>query len=148
MVGASPPKEAFGKRSYTENFRINCWARGYDEIMNYILYIATALLALLYLAKDWEGHKKSWRRLVVLGLIILIGTGGIFNTYYTNKKIDRQHDNDQKRIAGLKEAVDTANKNQEDNTRQFVNAFGKLSQKVSDLKAKSGLRAFMKKQTN
>jgi hypothetical protein len=79
--------------------------------MNYILHIATALLALLYLAKDWEGHKKSWRRLVVLGLIFLIGTGGIFNTYYTNKRIDLQHDNDQKRIAGLKEAVDIANKN-------------------------------------
>jgi hypothetical protein len=104
-------------------------------MLTYTLNIATAVLALLYLAKDWEAHKKSWRRLVVFGLIIAIGIGGIFNTYYTNKKIDQQHDNDQKTIAGLKVAVDTANKNQIDNTKLFVDAFGKLSQKVSDLQS-------------
>lgn len=111
--------------------------------MNYILHIATAALALLYLAKDWEGHKRSWRRLVVLSLILLIGIAGIINTHYTNKKIERQRNEDQVRIASLKEAVDTANKNQEDNTRQFINAFGNLSQKVNDLQTNvktAGLR--------
>jgi hypothetical protein len=104
-------------------------------LLNYILPAAAVVLALIYFAKDWKDLRKSWRRLVVLGLIILIEIGGIFNTHYTNKKIDRQHDEDQKRIAGLKEAVETANKNQKDNTTQFTNAFGKLSQKVSNLQS-------------
>jgi hypothetical protein len=97
--------------------------------LTYIIHIATTFLAFLFLAKDWQSHRKSWRRLTVIGLIILIGIGGLVNTHYANKKIDQ----DQNRIAALKQAVDTANKNQEDNTKQFVNAFGKLSQKVSDL---------------
>lgn len=98
-------------------------------MLTYIIHIATTFLAFLYLLKDWQLHRKSWRRETVLGLIILIGIGGMVNTHYANKKIDQ----DQNRIAALKQAVDTANKNQEDNTKQFLNAFGNLSQKVNDL---------------
>ena len=102
-------------------------------MLTYAINIATIFLALLYLAKDWESHKKSWRRLTVLCLIVLIGVSGIVNTHYVNKKIDSQRQADQKTIAGLKEAVDTANRNQEDNTKQFVNAFDKMSQKLNEL---------------
>lgn len=102
-------------------------------MLNYAINIATASLALFYLAKDWPAHKESWRRLSVLGLICLIGIGGVFNTYYTKKSNNEKHQEDLNRIARLESAVVTANRNQDDNTKQFVNAFGILNQKVADL---------------
>lgn len=101
--------------------------------LNYLLPIVTALLALFYLAKDWESHRKSWRRGAVLGLIILFGIGGTINTYYTSNRTDSERLEAQTQIAGLTKAVETANKNQEDNTKQFVEEFGRLSTKVSML---------------
>ena len=98
-------------------------------MLNYLLPITTAFLALLYLLKDWDAHRKSWRRVAVLCVIIAIGIGGTVNNYYAEKRYQL----DQEKIAGLQKAVETANKNQEDNTKQFVDAFGKLSQKVADL---------------
>jgi len=111
-------------------------------MLNYLLHIATVFLALLYLAKDWDSHKKSWRRLAVLILISVIGIGGAVNTYFTNKMNEYQHHvasrqriEDKKQIAALKSAVETANINQENNTKQFVRAFELLFQKVSNLQA-------------
>ena len=98
-------------------------------MLNYLLPITTAFLAFLYLLKDWDAHKKSWRRVAVLCLIIAIGIGGAVNNYYAEERYRR----DQEKIAGLQKAVETANKSQEDNTKQFVDAFGKSSQKVADL---------------
>jgi hypothetical protein len=102
-------------------------------MLSYGLYIATTILALLYLAKDWAAHKKSWRRLTVLILIILIGIGGVINTHYTNQKNNEQREDDRRQIAGLQKALETANKIQEDNTKHFVEGFTKLSQKIADL---------------
>jgi hypothetical protein len=66
---------------------------------------------------------------------MLIGLGGVVNTFYSNRNSERHRQDDQSRIAALKEAVDTANKNQKDNTVVFIDAFGALAQKVTDLKA-------------
>src|SRR5260370_14289159 len=110
---------------------------------NYILPISAAFLALLQLAKDWGAHKTSWRRVTVLVLIVAIGLGGAINSYYTDRKSAVQHLSDQNQIAGLQRAVETANKNEQENTKEIVNAFGKLSQKVSDLQTQmstAGLR--------
>lgn len=101
--------------------------------MNYLLPIVTVLLALFTLAKDWESHKKSWRRWTVLMLITLFGIGWTINTYFTNRRTESLRQQDQVQIAGLKKAVETANKNQEDNTKQFVYEFGRLSEKLSNL---------------
>jgi hypothetical protein len=54
-------------------------------MLSYALHIATTFLMLLYLAKDWESHKRSWRRITVIILIVLIGVGGCINTYFGNK---------------------------------------------------------------
>jgi len=61
--------------------------------------------------------------------------GGAVNTFYANKKTAALHADDQKQIAGLQKAIETANKNQEDNTTQFVQSFTNLSQKLSDLQS-------------
>ena len=111
--------------------------------MWYILNIIAVSLALLYLAKDWAAHKTSWRRAAILILIILSGIGGAIHYYYTNKDNEAQHKSDQEQISGLKAqvsglkgAVETANNNQKENTKVFVAALGKLSEKVSDLREK------------
>lgn len=96
----------------------------------------TTGIALFYLVKDWESFKRGFLRWSVLILICLLWFFGIINTYSTDKKNDTQRIEDQKRIEALKSAVETANKNQADNTIQFVNAFGRLSQKVAILQTK------------
>jgi hypothetical protein len=53
---------------------------------NYILPIVVAGLAGLQLAKDWEAHKASWRRVAVLGLIMASGIGAAINNYYVSKR--------------------------------------------------------------
>jgi hypothetical protein len=104
---------------------------------NYIFPIGAALIALLQLAKDWGAHQRNWRRVAVLILIVLLGIGGAVNNYRTNKKSSFQRVEDQKEITGLKTAVETANKNQQDNTQVFVNALKGLSQKVSELQTQA-----------
>jgi hypothetical protein len=92
---------------------------------NLILPIATAFLGIFYLAKDWEAHKASWRRLTVLLLIIAASIGGAVNNYYSEEK-----------ISALKASVDAANKSQQDNTQLFMDAFNKFSEKIGDLQSK------------
>jgi hypothetical protein len=107
--------------------------------MDYILPVGAAAYALLALIKDWEAHKHSWRRIAVLGTILVIGIGSGVNTYSANSK----HDADQIRINGLESAIRTANKSQEDNTRVFTAEITNLAKEVSDLQNKinsAGLR--------
>jgi outer membrane murein-binding lipoprotein Lpp len=112
-------------------------------ILNYGLPIATAALGILYLAKDWQSHKKSWRRLLGVGLIVLIGIGGAVNAHYSRKEDVRLRGQYREQVSSLQSAVLTANKNQENNTKQFLAAFGQLSNKVNELRAQvqtAGLR--------
>jgi hypothetical protein len=92
---------------------------------NLIFPIATAFLGILYLAKDWDDHRTSTRRLTVLLLIIAAGIGGAVTSYYSEEK-----------VTALQASVDAANKSQQDNTQLFMDAFSKFSDKVSDLQSK------------
>lgn len=100
-----------------------------SQIVNYLLTLAFALLMVFSFTKDREAYKKPWVKTAVLFLIIVTGVGGILNIYFSNE----QHEADQAQIVSLQASVETANQNQKDNTKQFVEAFGQLSQKVSDL---------------
>jgi hypothetical protein len=101
----------------------------------YIPTLATAFLAVLQLAKDWGAHQTTWRRAVVLSLILCLGVGGAINTYYSDRKAVAQHAADQKQIAGLQKAVETANADQENNTKHFVQSFTGLSRQLSALQS-------------
>lgn len=100
---------------------------------NYMPLVATAFLALLQLAKDWGAHQTTLRRALVLLFIVAFGVGGTVNTYYANKRVAAQHLADQKQISALQKAVETANANQQANTKQFVQSFKQLSQELGDL---------------
>jgi hypothetical protein len=102
-------------------------------MLGYLPSLATVLLALLQLAKDWGAHQTHWRRASVLVAIMLLGVGGSVNTFYANRKSVSQHLGDEKRIAGLETAVRTANTNQEANTKVFVKSFDDMSQKLNGL---------------
>lgn len=73
--------------------------------LNYVLPIFTALLALLYLAKDWESHKKAWHRYMILVLIILVGIIGTINTYYTGEKTAKEADELRNELASTRKAL-------------------------------------------
>jgi hypothetical protein len=110
---------------------------------NVALCLINTILAILYLAKDWEAHKKSWRRVVVLCLIVLTGLGAAINTIYQDKKTEEKQQADKKQIATLQQSVLTANKNQQDNTEKFLTSFDKMSLKLVDLQTqldKAGLQ--------
>ncbi len=103
-------------------------------MLAYIPSLATVVLALMQLTKDWGAHQTHWRRALVLIAITLLGVGGAINTHYANKRSFAQQTTYQNQIAGLEGAVKTANANQEANTKQFVKSFGDLSQQLGDLK--------------
>lgn len=102
-------------------------------MLNYLPSVATVLLAVMQLAKDWGAHQSTWRRALVLVAIMLLGTGSAINTFYSNRKSAAQHLEDQKEISGLKKAVETANTDQAANTKQFVQSFKDLSGQLSGL---------------
>lgn len=106
-------------------------------MLNY-LSIALCVLWGLYeffgLAKDWTAHKRFWRRVLVILLIIGI-------TVLTGINIHESHI----QIAGLREAVKTANQNQKDNLTRLGDDIHKLSQDVSDLRTQRNTAEFQKK---
>ena len=71
--------------------------------MDYFLYIAGAVVAVFNHVKDWSAHKTFFRRWTVLILIILIGIGGVVNSYLSDDKNRRQHEEDQKEIANARD---------------------------------------------
>ncbi len=123
-------------------------------MLNYVPSLATILLALMQLAKDWGAHQSTWRRALVLVAIMFLGVGSVINTYYSSRKVAAQHLEDQKQISGLKKAVETASTDQEKNTKVFVKSFDDMTQKLNGLetqlktaglqKEAEGLRADLK----
>jgi hypothetical protein len=109
--------------------------------MNITLSVAVTIIALFQLWKDWKAHAHPLRRWILLGVILFCGVGNVYMVWKTGK----QHEADQQNIAGLKQAVDSATQSQESNTHQFVDSFGKLSQKVSDLQTEVRTEALQKK---
>lgn len=107
----------------------------YSNMLNWLLPIAFAVLAVFTLVKDWTAYKKSWRRLVILGVIVATGIGGAINNWIRDEDVRVQTDKLRGEIVGLKASVEIAQRSQEDNTKQFVQAFGKISEKVSDLQS-------------
>lgn len=117
-------------------------------MLNYILPFLAALVAVFQLAKDWRAHQTQWRRGSVIALIVLLTIGSTVNVYYTAKKTAAQHTDDQGQIIGLKTAVDNANKNQQDSTKEFIAAFGKLQKEVGDLQTKITTEALQTRLAN
>ena len=98
------------------------------------LCVLWGLFELFGLAKDWTAHKRFWRRVLVILLIIGI-------TVLTGINIHES----QIQIAGLREAVKTANQNQKDNLTRLGDDIHKLSQDVSDLGTQRNTAEFQKK---
>jgi hypothetical protein len=108
-------------------------------MLNYILNLATIALAAFTLAKDWKAHQSHWRRAAIIFFIVLLGGASLVNTHFSNKKaIAQQQDatKDQKQIASLSSAVETANKAQGTNTQLFITSFTDLTGKLNGLQTK------------
>jgi uncharacterized protein YlxW (UPF0749 family) len=116
---------------------IGCF-NGRGAIVSDYLSIALCVLCALFegfgLAKDWGAHKRFWRRVVVILLIIGIAVLTVINSHRS-----------QIQIAGLTEAVNRANQNQKDNLTKFGDDIRKLSQDVSDLRTQRDTAEFQKK---
>jgi len=95
-----------------------------NDLINYSGSVLVTVLALVQFRKDWKSEKKSWLKLVGFGLIVLIGIGGIFNTYFN----DEQRREDQQQIAELKAA-------QEANQKQSKEFFGIILEEFGDLRS-------------
>jgi len=98
------------------------------------LCVLWGLFEFFGLARDWTGHKRVWRRVVVILLIIGI-------TVLTGINVHES----QIQIAGLREAVNTANQNLKDNLTRFGDDIHKLSRDVSDLRTQRNTTEFQKK---
>lgn len=111
---------------------------------NYVLQILVAGLALFQLAKDWGAHKSTWRRTTVGLLIVLLMAFSVYNTFRNSKSTTAQHADDQKRITQLQASVNAANTAQVDNTKQFLQQFSQLSEKVAKLQTAAATEALQK----
>jgi hypothetical protein len=103
---------------------------------NYAIPLLTALLALLQLVKDWGAHKATWRRALVLLLIVGLGIGGMVNAYKNGKKVDEQAQRAEEQastIKALTAAVETANASQVQNTKVFTDSIEHFSTKLTKL---------------
>jgi hypothetical protein len=112
-------------------------------MLNYILNLATAGLAAFALAKDWNAHQNRWRRWTVAALITILGCAALVNTHLSNTKAieqqqraDARHSEDENQIAGLKTAVEAANRAQESNTKQFIASFTNLTGQLNNLQTR------------
>jgi len=105
-------------------------------MLNWLLPIAFAVLAVFTLVKDWTGYKKSWRRAAVLGLIIAIGVCGAINNWIRDEDVRDQTGKLRGEIVGLKASVEIAYKSQQDNTEKFLKQFDRMTRQVSDLQSK------------
>lgn len=108
-------------------------------MLNYILNLATIALSAFALAKDWNAHQSHWRRVAIIFFIGVLGGASLVNTHFSNKKaIAQQQDaiKDQKQIASLSTAVETANKAQGTNTQLFIKSFTDLTGKLNGLQTK------------
>jgi hypothetical protein len=108
-------------------------------MLNYILNLATIALAAFTLAKDWKAHQNHWRRGAIIFFIVVLGGASLVNTHFSNKKaIAQQQDaiKDQKQIASLGTAVETANKAQATNTKLFVESFTAVNGQLNGLQTK------------
>lgn len=110
----------------------------------YVIPIFTGLLAVMTLAKDWGAHQSSWRRTGVGFLIIGLMVASAYNTYQTGKRNEQRRQEDEGKITKLQAGVDTANKAQVDNTKQFLQQFSDLSGKVAKLQTEAATEALQK----
>src|SRR5690349_15586501 len=76
---------------------------------NYVSPVIVAVLAGFQLAKDWSAHQTTWRRAVILILIVLLAIGGAINTYYAKP----QHLSDEDIERTAKGVVQLIKKDQE-----------------------------------
>ena len=58
-------------------------------MLKYLPTVAMAFLAVLQLAKDWGAHQTTWRRAVVLVLILLLAAAGTVNIYYSDSRASK-----------------------------------------------------------
>jgi hypothetical protein len=96
---------------------------------NYAIPLLTALIALMQLAKDWGGHKATWRRALVLLAIVALGVGGLINAYRNTQRASEQAST----IKALTAAVATANASQVQNTKIFTDSIERFSAKLNKL---------------
>lgn len=101
--------------------------------MSYALTLATGLLAVMQLAKDWKGHQDHWRRGLVLGLIVLLTLGGMANTYSREKSADAEKRRDREQIAGLNSAVEAATTEASKAAAEVQNESARREQAEKDL---------------
>jgi hypothetical protein len=118
------------------------------DYLKYILPICASILAILLLIKDWDALKYNYLRFSALGLIILLGFGGSLNSYFSEKRNDRQRQQDNIQLTKLQQALDTSEKNRQSNTQQFLTEFDRLSEKVNNLQTQVKTTEFKKKVTN
>lgn len=96
----------------------------------YILIYIAAASGLLDLVKDWKEHKTKWRRLTVFLLII----AALIVSHVALRSDERERTQGKTEIEKLTARVETANKNQGDNTKIFLSSLKDLNGQVQDLK--------------
>lgn len=115
----------------------------------YILAVATILLGIFQVVKEWDDYDKNPRlqrvRIAVLVVLIVVGALSFVSLHLDNKAKEEEKIKSESNIRGLKAEVQTANDAQTNNTALFLNSLGTMSKEVGDLKTEVKTEALQKK---
>jgi hypothetical protein len=95
----------------------------------YLLLTFSSVIAGFTLAKDWKNHGSSWRRTVVLLLIVIVWIMGIVNIHSTKKQNLADKEILNGRIDGLNRTITEGQK-------QAIGTISHLTDRVADLQTK------------
>jgi hypothetical protein len=113
------------------------------EIVPYILALGTIALGAFELKTHWKEYKrlKNW----VAGVFILVGVLSIASLYHDSQEKKETRIKAEGDMKVLQGKADVANQAQKDNTKLYVDSFGKMSDQISDLKTQVKTEALQKK---
>lgn len=98
----------------------------------YLLALGTLALGVFSLLKDWHSHSPTGRRAVAVFLCAVAGLT-LIRQYNEDAQRNTERQKQAEAAKRLDGQVAAANEAQKANTAMYLDSFGKLSQKVSDL---------------
>ena len=106
-------------------------------VLPYGLVIIPSLIALgTIFFKDWDDYKSKWMRWMLVVLVVSACSIGIGYQVIQRQEKAATATLNQANIDGLQDQVAAVQKAQDDNTKQFLGSFKKLSDEVSALETK------------
>ena len=115
------------------------------KFLSYAPFVLPSAIAIGHIIlKDWDSYKSTWKRSLILSIILAAAVGGVAYQSHQLQEKDAAEARYQVNIEGLKGKADAALTAQKNNAEVFTKSFGALSGELSNLKTKVATEALQK----